>query len=53
MLEWAVPEEREIGDIRAAKMGNPASWITAETRQTVRSGEWRSCERELGITHPR
>jgi phage terminase large subunit-like protein len=28
MLEWSVPEERELDDIRAAKMANPAPWIS-------------------------
>lgn len=30
MLEWSVPTEREIDDDRAAKMSNPASWITLD-----------------------
>jgi phage terminase large subunit-like protein len=30
MLEWAVPEDAVITDMRAAKRANPASWITLE-----------------------
>lgn len=39
MLEWSLPEEADIDDIKAVKAVNPASWITlkdlAEQREAV------------------
>jgi phage terminase large subunit-like protein len=56
MLEWAVPEEASIDNMREVKRANPASWITPESlreqRQAVpevafrrfHAGQW--CARE-------
>jgi phage terminase large subunit-like protein len=39
MLEWALPEDGDIGDMEAVKEANPASWLTskvlAEQREAV------------------
>lgn len=36
MLEWAVPEEASVDDMRAIKRANPASWITPKQLRAQR-----------------
>jgi phage terminase large subunit-like protein len=36
LLEWAVDHEVPIGDMRAAKRANPASWITTDSLRRLR-----------------
>src|SRR5829696_9068056 len=39
MLEWSLPEDADLDDMKAVKAVNPASWITAaDPRRTARSG---------------
>jgi len=36
-LEWSVPEDRDIDDLRAVKLANPAPWVTVDTLREARA----------------